>query len=121
MTSSKRAPVEASRGEVWRVDLNPTRGPEQAGVRPALVVSENTFNHGPAELLIVLPITGTGRGIPFHVQVKPPEGGLNKVSYIKCEEPRCISKSRLMDRLGTVKQKTIEDVEDRLKIVLDLA
>ena len=46
-----------SRGEIWMVDLNPTRGHEQAGVRPALVVSVDTFNHGPAGLAVVLPVT----------------------------------------------------------------
>lgn len=112
--------IDPSRGDVWRVNLNPTRGHEQAGIRPALVVSENTFNHGPAELVIVLPITSTARGISFHVQVKPPEGGLTSVCYIKCEEPRCISKQRLIDRLGSIKEQTLEAVEDRLKIVLDL-
>jgi mRNA interferase MazF len=102
------------------VNLNPTLGHEQAGTRPALVVSENTFNHGPAELVIVLPITGSHKGIPFHVEVKPPEAGLTKISYIKCEEPRCISKLRLMAKLGKVGDQTLENVDDRLKIVLDL-
>ncbi len=36
------------RGEVWLADLNPTRGHEQAGRRPVLVVSEDLFNRGPA-------------------------------------------------------------------------
>ena len=46
-----------SRGEIWMVDLNSARGHEQAGVRPALVVSVDTFNHGPAGLAVVLPVT----------------------------------------------------------------
>jgi hypothetical protein len=36
------------RGEIWRVNLNPSRGHEQAGIRPALIVSVDMFNHGPA-------------------------------------------------------------------------
>ncbi len=42
-----------SRGEVWLVDLNPLRGREQAGKRPGLVVSVNSFNQGAANLVVV--------------------------------------------------------------------
>jgi mRNA interferase MazF len=109
-----------SRGEVWIVDLNPTKGHEQAGVRPALVVSVNTFNQGPADLVLVLPISSVPKGIPFHVEVQPPEGGLDLRSFIKCEEIRCISKGRLRRPLGSVSDRTMEAVEDRIKIILDL-
>src|SRR5438128_11466126 len=51
--------VAPIRGEVWLIDLNPVRGHEQAGRRPALVVSDDLFNQGPAGLVIVLPITST--------------------------------------------------------------
>lgn len=109
------------RGEIWQVNLNPTLGHEQSGIRPALVISVDTFDKGPADLVIVLPVTSAGKGIPFHVQINPPEGGVTMRSYIKCEEPRCISKSkRLMKRMGQVSDRTIEAVEDRIKIVLDL-
>jgi mRNA interferase MazF len=108
------------RGEVWQVNLNPTRGHEQAGQRPALIVSVDAFNKGPADLVIVLPISTVATGIPFHVEVKPPEGGLKERSFIKCEEPRCVSKDRLSARHGKVGERTMEQVEDRLKIILDL-
>jgi mRNA interferase MazF len=49
--------VSPARGEVWMVDFDPTKGHEQGGRRPALVVSVDVFNSGPAELVIVLPIT----------------------------------------------------------------
>ena len=112
--------VNAARGEVWQVNLNPTQGHEQSGIRPALIVSEDTFNNGPADRVIVVPITSVGKGIPFHVEIKPPEGGLTMRSFIKCEEIRCVSKQRLSQRLGEVSKRTIENVEDRIKIVLDL-
>ena len=112
--------IDPSRGEIWQVNLNPTQGHEQSGIRPALVVSEDTFNKGLADLVIVVPITSIGKGIPFHVEVKPPEGGLTMRSFIKCEEIRCVSKQRLSQRLGEVSERTIESVENRIKIVLDL-
>ena len=112
--------LDPSRGEVWRVHLNPTRGHEQSGIRPALVVSVDTFNNGPADLVIVLPVTSVAKGIPFHVEVKPPEGGVTMRSFIKCEEIRCVSKGRLTERLGEVSDRTMDAVQDRIKIILDL-
>ena len=75
-------PAQPSRGQIWLADLNPTRGHEQAGQRPVLIVSTNVFNHGPADLVFVLPLTRTQRGIPLHIPVDPPEGGLTARSYV---------------------------------------
>jgi len=110
----------ASRGEVWYVNLNPTRGHEQAGARPALVVSADNFNHGRANLVIVVPLTTTRRGVPLHVQIDPPEGGVRETSYAMCEAIRSISTDRLDRQLGTVGPDTLALADDRIRIVLDL-
>ncbi len=112
--------LRPSRGEVWFVNLDPTKGREQAGRRPALILSVDPFNHGPADLIVVLPITSKAKGIPFHVSVRPPEGGVKQESFIKCEDVRSISKERLLQRLGAVTLKTMAQVEDRVKILLGL-
>jgi mRNA interferase MazF len=112
--------ADPMRGEIWVVNLNPTRGREQQGTRPALVLSADTFNQGPAELIVVLPITGTARGIPLHVRVDPPEGGLKKTSYVKCEDIRSVSKGRFGRRWGRVSTATIAEVEDRVRVLLEL-
>jgi mRNA interferase MazF len=109
-----------ARGEVWMADLNPTRGHEQSGRRPVLVVSVDQFNSGPAGLLIVLPITSRAKGVPLHVEVTPPEGGLTRTSYIKCEDIRSIALERMSERLGSVESATLEEAEDRLRILLNL-
>jgi mRNA-degrading endonuclease toxin of MazEF toxin-antitoxin module len=57
------------RGEIWLADLRPTRSQEQAGRRPVLVLSVDFFNAGPANLVVVLPLTSTQRDIPLHVKV----------------------------------------------------
>ena len=109
-----------SRGDAWLTDLNPTRGHEQAGMRPAVVVSADPFNFGPAGLAAVLPLTTTWRRIPLHVTVEPPEGGVRQRSFIKCEDIRSVSKERLLRRWGAVSTGTLETVEDRLRVLLDL-
>lgn len=111
---------EPQRGDVWLADLNPTRGREQAGQRPILVFSVNEFNQGPAELVVVLPVTSTIRPIPLHTIVQPPEGGLKVQSRILTDAIRSISKERLVKRWGQVSPETMAVVEERLRTLLGL-
>jgi mRNA interferase MazF len=109
------------RGEVWFADLDPVRGHEQAGRRPVLVVSSERFNASRAGLVLVVPLTRTDRGIPSHVAIDPPDGGIRERSFAMCEAIRSIAKERLADRpLGIVSRLVMETVEDRLSILLDL-
>jgi len=108
------------RREVWYADLNPTRGQEQSGRRPVLVVSVNTFNRGPTGLAMVLPITGTDWNISLHVPLKPKEAGTTKQSYILCDAVRIVTIERLVRRRGTISPFTMTQVEDRLRILMDL-
>ena len=108
------------RGEIWTVDLDPTRGHEQAGKRPALVLSTDLFNEGPAGLVIVLPVTSKAKGIPFHVAIDPPEGGVKTRSFIKCEDIRSVASERISKRWGNVTRETMAAVEDRMRILLEL-
>jgi mRNA interferase MazF len=110
----------ARRGEIWMIDLDPTRGHEQAGKRPALIVSDDVFNSGAAGLVIVLPLTTKPKGIRSHVAVQPPEGGLRQPSFIKCEDVRSVAVERLGKRLGAVSTAIMEAVALRLRILMDL-
>jgi len=111
---------QPSRGDVWSVSFDPTLGREQSGTRPALVLSVDKFNHGPAELVVVLPMTSKDKGQPIHVPVIPPEGGLKLPSFIKCEDIRSVSKRRFQQYYGTISSQTLAGVEKRLRILLNL-
>jgi len=112
--------VQFVRGEIWLTDLNPVKGHEQAGKRPCLIISVDLFNRGASGLVVVLPITSKDKGIPFHVELNPPEGGLKISSFIKCEDVRSISVERLEKRWGAVSLETLAAVEDRLRILMGL-
>jgi len=118
--SIKSGAVSPARGEIWEVDLNPTVGREQSGRRPALIVSDNALNSGPRGLVVVIPITGTPRGLPTHIAITSPEGGLTKPSVIMTEQVRSVSKDRLGRRYGVVTQATMNQVDRILRIVLSL-
>jgi mRNA interferase MazF len=108
------------RGDVWLVSLDPVKGHEQAGSRPALVLSVDAFNASPADLVTVLPITSKARRLRSRVEVRPPEGGLKVASYVIGEQVRTISKARLRRRLGAIKPSTMADVEDIVRVLLGL-
>jgi mRNA interferase MazF len=109
------------RGEVWLADLSPTRGREQTGQRPVLIVSADPFNRSPAGLVIVVPFTTRNRGIPTHIEVRPPDGGLHDLSFAMCEQLRTLAADRLASRpFGTVSSAVLRAVEDRLRLLLVL-
>lgn len=112
--------AQPCRGDIWTVDLDPTRGHEQAGRRPALVLSVDLFNQGPADLVVVLPITSKAKGIPLHVSIVPPEGGVKAPNYVKCEDIRSITKQRLGKFWGCVRPETMHEVEQRLAVLLGM-
>jgi len=109
-----------SRGEIWDLNLDPTVGHEQAGSTPALILSVDIFNEGPADLVVVVPITRTERKVRWHVPVEPPEGGLVAESFIQCENVRSVSRQRVKRLRGQVSERTLQQVEDRVRILLGL-
>ena len=109
------------RGEVWLADLEPTRGREQSGQRPVLIVSPDPINQGPGNLVVAVPFTTRRRGIPSHVEVRPPDGGLHDVSFAMCEQIRSLATERLgSSPFGSVSAAVMDSVENRLRLLLVL-
>ena len=111
--------VKPSRGEVWHTDLEPVEGHEQGMARPCVVLSADIYNHGPSQMVCIAPITRTKRPIPLHVPIDPPEGGVTSPGVILCDQIRTVSVTRL-GRWGDLDNETMDEVEDRVKIFLDL-
>jgi mRNA interferase MazF len=113
---------EFHRGDVWFFDPDPTRGREQKKPRPCLILSVDTYNNGPSNLLVVLPMTTKKKAISCHIEVKIAE--LGQTSYIMCDQIRCISKERLLisnrhlRKIASVNKKALEDIERCLKVLL---
>lgn len=120
MLSAPIHATAASRGDVWFARFSPTVGREQRGDRPALVVSANRLNQSRAALVMACPLTTTGRGIPWHVAVDAPEGGLTRRSFILCEQMRAMSTERFRRRVGRVEDVTMALVEERLRMLMGL-
>jgi mRNA interferase MazF len=110
---------EPKAGEIWNVYFDPQVGSEQAGIRPALVISHDRFNRVQNGWHIVVPITGTDRGLAYHVPVAAPEGGLTKNSQIMCEQEKSQSVNRFLDRRGVVSEQTLQRAQSIVAALID--
>lgn len=108
---------EGRQGEVWFCDLDPIRGREQAGRRPAVVISVDQLGAGAGELVIVVPLTRTQRPSPLYVPLDPPEGGLRDRSYAMPEMVRSISRERLVERWGNVSAAKLSEIARRVHLL----
>ena len=97
-------------GDIIKVSFDPNSGHEQAGYRPALVVSNNEFNKR-TKLAIVCPITNTDNSFPLHV---PLDARTSTTGVILCEYVRTLD-------LQSRKSRFVEKVpDDILKLVTDI-
>lgn len=112
--------MTSRRGEIWLVDFGEPVGREPAGIRPAVVVSTDALNEGPAGVVLVVPVTSTHRDLPAHVEIEAGESGLDHPSYAKCEDVKSVSERRLVDRLGVVGPEPLFEIGRVLRYLLEL-
>ena len=114
---------EAHQWWVYQADLNPVQGPEQAGTRPVLVVSRETFNQA-LPLVGVLPLTSKkpGRRIyPTEVLLPAGAAGQPAESIVMAHQIRTLSTRRLGTAFGELRDPDLRDaVAEALRVFLDL-
>lgn len=85
------------RGEVWSVALNPTKGSEQQGTRPAVIISPDSMNSA-LDTKVIIPLTKKYRDWPSRVATE----FNSEKGQAMCEQIRTISSRRLDKKLGTL-------------------
>lgn len=109
------------RGEVYDACPVPTRGPEQAGFRPVIVVSRDALAAGGVILVVPCTTFRPGRRIyPSQILLRAPDGGLDVDSVALGEQVRAISTQRLARYRGVLSPSVIEQLNRALLIALDL-
>ena len=107
------------RGIVVWAELDPVRGREQAGRRPALVIASDLLEQADT-LAIIVPVTTNGRGWPNHVLLKGQGLALDQPSFAMTEQPRTVTRDRLFNLAGTVDGATMKEVDGWLRDFLAL-
>lgn len=104
------------RGDVYWADLEPTKGREQAGRRPVLVISHEVFNSH-SGTVIALAITGQPQRAGFPLSCALPEKLLPKPSWVKISQIRTLSTERLGHRITRIEDT---DVNRMIEGLLDI-
>jgi len=109
------------RGDVYLADLNPSRGSEQAGIRPVILVQRNTLDRF-TTTIVVVPITSNLRRakIPGTIVIPAGEGGLTQESVALCYQIVVIDKQRLIRQLGTLSASYLLKLKSALEYTLEL-
>lgn len=112
--------TELRRGMVVWVELHPVRGREQAGRRPALVVASDLYLQQADSLAIIVPATTSDRGWPNQVPLRGTALDLPQPTFAMTEQPRVITRERIVGVVGVVDAATMRDVDLWLRDFLAL-
>lgn len=103
--------ISPKAGDIIRIDFSPQKGHEQAGFRPALVVSPGQYN-AKAGLALVCPITLKRKGYPFEVALPP---GLLVTGVVLCDQIRSIDYSaRDFQPLCSLPEEVLDEVRAKI-------
>jgi mRNA interferase MazF len=107
-------------GEIWLVNLEPTLGSEMQKTRPALIINDNAL--GKLPLKIIVPITDWKEHyatVLWMQRINPnSDNGLFKPSSIDCFQIRCVARERLINKLGNITHREVEQVQDKIAKVI---
>ena len=116
MRSGETTTPVIRRGDIWWVDLNPTRGSEIRKVRPAVVITADALNRA-RRTVVVVPLSTGPRPQP-PIVVATPSAGENSVAV--CDQVRAVDKSRLTGAEGRLSTTDLGTVEAALRRLLEL-
>ena len=110
-----------NRGDIFYADLSPVVGSEQGGMRPVLIVQNDTGNkHSPTVIAAAITSqTGKAR-LPTHIELSARSVGLSRDSVILLEQIRTIDKSRLRERMGKLDESTMTKVDNAIAVSFGL-
>lgn len=105
------------RGEIRWADLNPTRGQEQAGLRPVLILSHDIFNDRSGTVIAVA-ITSQPQRAGFPLTLELGAAGLPKQSWVKISQIRTLSVERIGKLIGRASQEELAQVIEGLNEII---
>lgn len=107
-------------GEIWWADLRPTKGSEQSGQRPVVILSGDLFNHH-LSIVIICPLTSQIKNYRSSIVLTPNnQNGLAVKSEILTIHIRSVSKERLSSKIGTIDSAEVEAIKERINDIIDL-
>ncbi len=107
------------RGEMYYADLSPVVGSEQGGVRPVLILQNDTGNkYSPTIIAAAITSKLDKARLPTHIELLGDSYGLQKNSVVLLEQIRTLDKRRLKEKIGALPVDTMKRVNDALLVSL---
>ena len=109
------------RGTVVHVSLDPTKGHEQRGARPCVVVTNPAVSSDQRfPMLAVVPLTGTSGEGALYPSLLPGSSGLRQPSWALIDQLRAVDKRRVIRAFGLVSPDELADIDDGIRLFLGL-
>jgi len=113
--------VVVKRGDIFYADLRPVVGSEQGGVRPVLIIQNDTGNrHSPTVICAAITSRQNKAKLPTHVEIDSMKYDIVKDSVILLEQLRTIDKKRLKDKVCHLDREIITQVNKALQVSLEM-
>ena len=109
------------RGDIFYADLSPVVGSEQGGVRPVLIVQNDTGNrHSPTVIAAAITSQIGKARLPTHISLLANSSGLPKDSVVLLEQIRTLDKRRLREHMGKVDDNVMKQVDSAIAVSFGL-
>ena len=109
------------RGDIYYADLSPVVGSEQGGMRPVLIVQNDTGNRHSPTVIAAAITSQTGKArLPTHIELSARNYGLSRDSVVLLEQIRTLDKSRLRERMGQLDGATRDRVNSAIAVSFGL-
>lgn len=109
------------RGDIYYADLSPVVGSEQGGMRPVLIIQNDTGNkHSPTVIAAAITSQINKAKLPTHIELGAKSYGLTRDSVVLLEQIRTIDKHRLKERMGKVDHQLMDRVDSAIAVSFGL-
>ena len=109
------------RGDIFYADLSPVVGSEQGGMRPVLIVQNDTGNkHSPTVIAAAITSQINKARLPTHIELGAKSYGLSKDSVVLLEQIRTLDKKRLKERMGQLDTQLMNQVDNAIAVSFGL-
>ncbi len=109
------------RGDIYYADLSPVKGSEQGGVRPVIIIQNDTGNkYSPTVICAAVTAQLQKNRLPTHISINSDEEPLERDSIILLEQIKTIDKNRLKGKIGVASSGLMNKINNGIRISLSL-
>ena len=112
---------QIKRGDIFYADLSPAIGSEQSGVRPVIIVQNDTGNkHSPTVIVAAITSRMNKAKLPTHIELEADTCGLVMNSVALCEQVRTLDKRRLKDYISYLDRDKMTEIDSAIAVSFGL-